>query len=278
LARRVLCFWLSVIFQSWLVVEMAKSGSCPSEKDRADDLVAAARLLMRNDRNDEARACLELAVAKAPNYVPGLVELGTLASKQQDYSAAVTHLAQGARLEVTPQALNNLAIAYQELGEHVSAVSVYRRALKLDEDDPAAHYNLGTALERAGEYRAAVKAYREAIELEPEEAKYYNNMGGSLAAYNKTETAERSYKWAIKLKPKFVDAYYNLGNLLLATGNVEGAIERLEQALRIDPSHARASAKLQDAQKQLEDKVEAFKGQVDEAIEKAQKMMRRGEL
>ena len=59
---------------------------------------------------------------------------------------------------------------------------------------------------------------------------------------------------------------------------VEKAIERLEAAVRIDPTHAKAQAKLRDARKELEDKVEAFKKEVDGAINKAQKMMDRGEL
>jgi hypothetical protein len=59
---------------------------------------------------------------------------------------------------------------------------------------------------------------------------------------------------------------------------VEKAIERLEAAVRIDPTHAKAQAKLQDARTELEKKVEAFKKEVDSAINKAQKMMDRGEL
>lgn len=95
---------------------------------------------------------------------------------------------------------------------------------------------------------------------------------------NKTETAQRSYKWAIKLSPRWVDGYYNLGNLLLATNQVEKAMERLQVAVKLDPAHQKAISKLKDAQKELDAKVEAFKEQVDEAINKAQKMMDRGEL
>lgn len=87
-----------------------------------------------------------------------------------------------------------------------------------------------------------------------------------------------SYKWAIKLSPRWVDGYYNLGNLLLGTNQVEKAIERLQVAVKLDPGHEKAQAKLKDAQKELDAKVEAFKEQVDDAINKAQKMMDRGEL
>jgi hypothetical protein len=87
-----------------------------------------------------------------------------------------------------------------------------------------------------------------------------------------------SYKWAIKLSPRWVDGYYNLGNLLLGTNQVEKAIERLQVAVKLDPAHLKAQAKLKHAQKELDAKVEAFKEQVDNAINKAQKMMDRGEL
>ena len=252
---------------------------CPSKEARADSLTQAARVLLREKRGGEALACLRKAVAATPTYVAALKELGTLLSTRKEYHAAEQYLSAAIAHEgPTASALNNLAIAYQELGNHADAVRMYKRVLKLDEDDAAAHYNLGTALEKAGEYKDAVKWYKMAIDLEPEEAKYYNNMGGSLAAYNKTETAERSYKWAIKLSPKWADAYFNLGNMLLGTNQVEKAIERLEVAVKIQPSHAKARAKLADAHTELENKVKAFKTEVDAAIDKAQKMMDRGEL
>uniref|UniRef100_A0A6U5Y5D3 Uncharacterized protein n=1 Tax=Guillardia theta TaxID=55529 RepID=A0A6U5Y5D3_GUITH len=264
----------SVLVQSSIL----KDDACPSREDRPDSLTHAARTLLKNNQMEQAKACLEKAFSKNPRYVPAMQELGTLCSRLRQYEMAVKYFSMALKEEVTTGVLNNLAIVYQEMGSHTEAVQMYKRALKLDQDDATAHYNLGTALEKAGSYKEAVKSYREAIELEPEEAKYYNNMGGSLAAMNKTETAERSYKWAIKLSPRFIDAYYNIGNLLLATGKIENAIERLEQALKLDPSHAKAQKKLKEAQKALEEKVEAFKMQVDDAIEKAQKMMSRGEL
>lgn len=252
---------------------------CPSKETRADSLTQAARVLVKDKRQDEALACLRKAVTASPKYVPALLELGTLSSTIKDFHAAQGYLSSAIQEEgPTASALNNLAIVYQELGNHAEAVRIYKRVIKLDEDDATAHYNLGTAFEKATQYKEAVKAYKMAIDLEPEEAKYYNNMAGSLAASNKTETAERSYKWAIKLRPKWADAYFNLGNLLLGTNQVEKAIERLEAAVRIDPTHAKAQAKLRDARKELEDKVEAFKKEVDGAINKAQKMMDRGEL
>jgi len=130
-------------------------------------------MLVKEQRLSLARACLHKAVSLQPRYVPALLELGTLLSTQKQYAAAERYL-QAAIEEGGPtsSALNNLAIAQQELGKHQEAVSIYKRIIKLDQDDPTAHYNLGTAQERAGNYKEAVKAYKVAIDLEPEEAKY----------------------------------------------------------------------------------------------------------
>jgi len=262
-----------------LLKDHASAEDCPA-KDKAapDELTKAGRMLLKNNQIAAARACFAKAVRLAPKYVPALLELGTLESKSKDYQDAVKHFSTALQEELSTSAFNNLAIVYQEMGAHPEAVRMYRRVLSIDEDDASAYYNLGTALEKAGEFKPAVKAYRQAIELEPEEAKYYNNMGGSLAGMNRTDVAERSYKWAVKLDPRFVDAYYNLGNLLLGLGRIEQAIERLEAALRIRPDHAKALSKLEEAKKALEKKVEAFKDEVDAAINKAQKMLDRGEL
>jgi len=251
---------------------------CPSKDKGADDLVKAGRTLARGRQLVEAKACYKKAVETNPRYVPGLLELGTAESQDGNFQAAIKHFSAALKQEVTSPALNNLAIAYQSIGAHADAVAAYKRVIKIDEDDDKAFYNLGTALEKAGEFKDAAKAYRQAIEIEPEEAKYYNNLGGCLAASNRTDTAEKSYKWAIKLDKRFVDAYYNLGNFLLGIGRIEEAIERLQVTLKIRPDHAKAEKKLSDANKALEEKVAAFKEEIDNAIEKAEGMRRRGEL
>eukprot|EP00292_Cryptomonas_paramecium_P009977 CAMPEP_0113682684 /NCGR_PEP_ID=MMETSP0038_2-20120614/12818_1 /TAXON_ID=2898 /ORGANISM="Cryptomonas paramecium" /LENGTH=269 /DNA_ID=CAMNT_0000601817 /DNA_START=247 /DNA_END=1056 /DNA_ORIENTATION=+ /assembly_acc=CAM_ASM_000170 len=256
-----------------------KAEECPVKiSAAADELTKAGRILLKNNQESVARACFSKALQQNPKYVPALLELGTLESKSRDYIDAVRHLSDALQQELSTAAFNNLAIVYQDMGAHVEAVRMYRRVLNIDEDDASAYYNLGTALEKISDFKGASKAYRQAIELEPEEAKYYNNLGGSLAGSNRTDVAEKSYKWAIKLDPRFVDAYYNLGNLLLGLGRVEEAIAQLEAAIKLKPDHSKANVKLADARKALEKKVEAFKAEVDAAIDKAQKMIDRGEL
>jgi len=269
---------LAALLVGWACAVVDVAPPCPAEADRADGLVDASRQLLKARRDAEAAACLEKAYAASPSYLPALVESASAAARGGDHALAVQRYKLALKQEIAPATLNNLAIAHQAMDHHEEAVAAYRRALRFDEDDPSAYYNLGTALEKAGEYKLAVRAYKSAIDLEPEEAKYYSNMGGSLAAMNRTETAERSYKWAIKLSPKFADAYYNLGNLLLGTGKVELAIDRLEAALKLQPTHEKAIKKLADAKQELENKVAAFKVEVDQAIDKAQKMMNRGEI
>ncbi len=90
----------------------------------------------KDKRKDEALACLRKAVASSPKYVPALLELGTLLSADKDFAAAEALLSSAIREGgPTTAALNNLAIVYQELGNHLEAVRAYKRVLKIDEDD-----------------------------------------------------------------------------------------------------------------------------------------------
>ena len=75
-------------------------------------------------------------MASSPKYVPALLELGTLLSADKDFAAAEALLSSAIREGgPTTAALNNLAIVYQELGNHLEAVRAYKRVLKIDEDD-----------------------------------------------------------------------------------------------------------------------------------------------
>jgi tetratricopeptide (TPR) repeat protein len=265
------------MFVSLVVLSLfvAVGCNCPmkTKGETPDTLSNAARMLKKQGRVAAATDCLEKALKLHPTSLMALQERAEAATMSKDYQTASQMYERALREKQDVSTINNLAIAYSELGRQDDAIKSYERAIRLEPDEARGYYNLGTALEKVYRFKEASKAYQSALEHEPEVAKYYNNLGGCLGALNKTETAIRAYKWGLKLDKKFVDIYYNWGNLLLATGKVEEAIEPLEHALKLNKKHAKAKAKLKEANAQLEEKVEAFKSQIDDAILKAQKMV-----
>jgi tetratricopeptide (TPR) repeat protein len=62
-----------------------------------------------------------------------------------------------------------------------TAVPAWKKALKLDPDDPPAHNNLGIALAETGKLDEAIAEYRKSWELNSGCFHTHNNLGSALA-------------------------------------------------------------------------------------------------
>jgi tetratricopeptide (TPR) repeat protein len=67
-----------------------------------------------------------------------------------------------------PDALRNLGLALQGLGQHAEAAEQFRRAIEVRPDDAAAHNNLGVALRELEKLDKALGHFRRAVELAPD--------------------------------------------------------------------------------------------------------------
>ena len=147
----------------------------------AYDLVLHGRdLLTRLNRtgHSQARTMFERAITLDPQYPGAYVGLG--------------------RIDLSAAALGWTADPESALKR---AADLARKAISLDEFNPAAHVLLGRAYARMEEYERAVEALKRAIAFNPSEP----------------------------------DSHAGLGDALLWNGNVEGAIKSLETATAIDP-------------------------------------------
>jgi TolB-like protein/DNA-binding winged helix-turn-helix (wHTH) protein/cytochrome c-type biogenesis protein CcmH/NrfG len=147
----------------------------------AYDLVLRGRHLharLSRTTHSQARAIFERAIALDLQYAPAYVGLGRI-----DLSAVALGWTQD------PEASLRRA---EELA---------RKAISLDEFNPAAHVLLGRAYARLADYERAVEALRRAVTLNPSDP----------------------------------DSHAGLGDALLWSGEVEGAIKELEIATSVDP-------------------------------------------
>jgi TolB-like protein/DNA-binding winged helix-turn-helix (wHTH) protein/Flp pilus assembly protein TadD len=162
-------------------VEQARIAAKPPSSLEAYDLVLRGRdSLSRLTRagTSNARNMFERAAELDPNYAPAHIGLGR---------ADLTAVALG----WTPDPAGALH----------RAETLARKAISIDEFNPAAHVLLGRTYARLGEY----------------------------------ERAEDALKRAVALNPSDPDSYAGLGDALLWTGDLDGAIKALETAVQLDP-------------------------------------------
>ncbi len=140
-------------------------------------------------------------------------------------------------LAVRPKAVavdNNLGLVLVDVGWlednadgrwGPGAISIFRRALRIDPEFAPARNNLGLCIKRKGSWWLAVHEYRDALRADPELAPAHFNLGEIDAGSNRINEAIDHYREALRIDPDFVLAHYYLGIALLANGRLDEVFE-----------------------------------------------------
>jgi superkiller protein 3 len=137
-------------------------------------------------------------------------------------------------------ALYNLAIVQERLGETNAAVATYQRYLELKPAEADVWTQLGLLHEAAGDKTAAAADYRKAIAGNPQFSRAHHNLGVLLQEQGATDEARQHLQTVVQLAEQAGqpngDAYYSLAVLELGQLRVKEAKQLLQKALNVDPS------------------------------------------
>ena len=147
--------------------------------------------------------------------------------------------------------LNLLGSANLMLGDLDLAIKYYREVIRLKPDYAHAYNNLAVAFQNKGNHSEAVIQSKQAIiDINPEYAEAYYNLANSLRIQKDFSGAILNFKQALELKDDYVEAYNNLGIVLRVVGELEESVDCLNRALSINPNfrlaHHNLSNTLQD--------------------------------
>lgn len=176
-------------------------------------------------------------------------------------------------------ALNNLGNYYAGRQQHLPAMAMYERALRIDSGSAYTHLNYGNALASAGRFREAENHLKQAIQYHPGDAGMYYSLGRVYQAMGQYSNALVQLNESIQLDPAnpepFLLAaniysarkqygralehyreaahrnpadsriYNNMGNVYAIRGDKENALECYQKAVALDPSYAPAQFNLE---------------------------------
>jgi TolB-like protein/Flp pilus assembly protein TadD len=193
-------------------VEQARAAAKPPSSLEAYDLVLRGRdFLSRVTRaaTSNARRMFEQAAELDPNYAAAYVGLG--------------------RVDLTAVALGWTA---DPAGTLQRAESFARKAIGIDEFNPAAHVLLGRTYSRLGEYDRALDALRRAMALNPSNPDSYAGLGDSLLWTGDLEGAIAALETAEQLDPKLsTEDLFNLGTAYFLAGRGPDAVRAFERTV-----------------------------------------------
>jgi tetratricopeptide (TPR) repeat protein len=182
-----------------------------------DRFMLAMALASLGDANS-AREHLTRLNQSHPDRPLYIYWLARLDYYQRLYRQAVEKLKQVIQLDPTSvRAYNNLALAYDMMGESDEARAVFVKAVdlnrKLPKPSPWPPHDYGYLLLRLQQLKEAEAALRESVKYDPRLATAHYHLGRTLEAEDRDDEAMEEYRAAIALDPNLIESLYSLGQL-----------------------------------------------------------------
>jgi len=176
------------------------------------------------------------------------VTAGLVALAAGEHEEAIRHLRAALEQEPTsPEALRELARAYDLAGRLAEAEAAYHRATDL-RPDWATFKDLGVFYNRHGRLEEALPLFQRVVELTPDSYGGWANLGGIQLRLGRHAQAIQALERSIQLKPTG-QGYANLGTVYFYQGGYAKAAEAYRQATRLDPAISQLWGNLGDAER-----------------------------
>ncbi len=215
------------------------------EQDDPETLVIQSRLHLLLDNVPQALEAAQAAVARDPEYVPGLNALARALDWAGEYEEAVDVAVEALTQE--PDNSDTLAIlgeVYADVGNWIRAQNYLDQALEANPLNVMAWRNQALLLERQGLYREALDALDRGLSVDPSAWYLEIHKGRLYEALLEWEEALAAYERAVELNPNTARTWDALGYGHFKVGNDLDALRTLKDAVAINPESGVAQAHL----------------------------------
>ncbi len=187
------------------------------------ELVTLGKQYFDHKRYEEAEEQLRRVIAENVPYADVFNMMGVIQHVKGSFTSAIDFFRRA--LEINPrytEALMNLAVLYNDLGEYAEARALYRR------------------LGRRGGKRG------EAIEpvLRGKLSNLHADIGDIYRSVGLNELATEEYEKALRLNPSYFDIRTKLGQSLRESGELGRAVQQFRRVLRADGRYTPALVQL----------------------------------
>ncbi len=181
--------------------------------------------VLHEEKGDTAKAVtsFQTAIEQNPDYYDAYIRMGL------DFAARKNKMAENyyrSALSIKPnsiEALYDIGIYYQDVGEYTKAAESYNKILAIDSTWEIAYYNLG--------YLQIIAA-----DLCETESEYKEHLNQGITLFSK----------AISLNDTYAQAYYNRGLCYEALGKLNEAVGDYGKALSLEPTFVKAQLAIQN--------------------------------
>ncbi|RMH86335.1 Tfp pilus assembly protein PilF [Pseudomonas sp. AOB-7] len=185
---------------------------------RYEALVWVGRIHRERGNSQLAEMAFADVLAKDPENLGALAEMGLLQLAKRDHEAARTLLFQA------------VALDQRRLGNEQNDSPPDVAALKVDSQSPLKVYNaLGVLADLSNDFQLSEAYYRLAMLIEPRSVLVQNSLGYSYYLAGQWPEAERTYQRGISYDSSYKPLWRNYGLLLARMERYEEALSAFEQ-------------------------------------------------
>lgn len=167
-----------------------------------DIYLKLARVLVKQDRLDEAIFACQTARQFSPSNIDILSMLSEILRQKEQWNDAATCLHDALLIEPNNHVLHfSLGELWSHSGNLEKAVEAFQKSIAINPSNHWAHQALGNVYSWLGKADTAVMAYQKALEIDPNFAEAYKQMGDALTNLGKGEDASIAYSKALEINP-----------------------------------------------------------------------------
>jgi tetratricopeptide (TPR) repeat protein len=200
-------------------------------------------------RSDEALQALERALALRPDYADAQLNQATIRQAVRERAVSITDdpsidPPHSVPVESTPDQWCARGSQLQAAGQFEQADELFRRALEIDSNCPAAYFGFGYGLLLNEKNEEAAAYYEQGLLIDDTDATAWNNLGSAYTALEEYEEAIACYESALQIDAANAKAHFNLGNVYKDIGQAAEASACYRRALYVEPELAEAHINL----------------------------------
>jgi membrane associated rhomboid family serine protease/Flp pilus assembly protein TadD len=213
--------------------------------------VERARVLLTENKPDQAIALLQPALQRRPNvaYVHAL--MADAFERKSDFAGAERELKQALQFAPTNGSIwRSLGELYVRNQRWEDAANAYSKAAALSKDNGISWFDAGQAYRQLDRSREAADAFKKCVAVNPYFGEAWYQLGIALLNLKQNKEAVPALQQAAKLLPNNPEAHLWLGNALLSVGQQEASQAEFLKAFQLRSMQQRAVQELQKQQQQ----------------------------
>lgn len=225
-------------------------------------LIEQGKAFFRNQAFKKAEEALLKIVANKNEFADVYNMLGMIAHQTGQFGRAVSFFQKAIKINPNyTEALLNLSVLYNDLGEYKLSRQVLAKSKKKSEEDRMApfikgklankHAEIGDLYRGAGLHHEAVEEFKKALDLAPHFLDIRYRLGISFREDEKKKEALKEFQTIVKEKPAYTDAHIQMGVTLYSLGKKGEAHKVWTRLARKNPRNqlVRMYLQLSDEQK-----------------------------